>query len=856
MSNEHTDGTSQVEQLQSGGEMYTPEYGDLTRLNKSRLILDLVGTDMLRKIMSNFFMGTIGTSAAVYEKDGSYALGIFSSGWCRYLDSASWQLCGTDDNQAALDCGKWLCHESCWTDISKKAIQQGTPVDLPCHGGIRIYALPVVANDTIIGAINFAYGDPPGDPEILQAIAVKYKVPFEKLQEISSEYESRPEHVINQAKKRLQITATLIAEIVERTNYKNLVTKKNMDLELAQRIAAIGTWSLDPAVGVPEWSDEVYRIYERDPGLGPYPLADYKNLYKDEWWDIFSTAITNAIKEGIPYDIELKLEFPVGTVKWVHALCQPEQEKGPLGYRIRGTIQDITDRKQTDLALRALEKQSRSLLDHSPVCHKIVDLDDNLQYMSKNGFSMLQLEPNDALYGNKYPFDFFPEQFKKKMTANLAGVKQSGEVIKNEGLACDSKGNDVWLESSLIPVFEDGKIDYITVVSVDITERVRHEQERLLYEKQLQQTQRMEAIGTLAGGIAHDFNNMIGIIQGNVSYALGSLDENHELSEVLKDVLKSSKQVQALTQQLLTFSRGGAPITKTLDINKVIRDATVFSLRGSAAKCQFNLSDDLWGAVADENQIIQVINNLVINASQAMPQGGTIQITTENYMVKSTGSVPLAAGPCIKVTVEDHGVGISEQYLSKIFDPYFTTKQMGSGLGLATTYSIIQKHNGYITVSSEIEKGTIFTFYLPANPREKVLQKRSDTVHHSGNGTILIMDDQEALLKMLGRLLSRMGYQTVPATDGSIAVDLFREAHDKGTPFDLVILDLTVPGGIGGLETLETLLTIDPAVRAIATSGYSNNAIMSSYEDYGFCGIIPKPYEISHVAELLNTLSK
>ncbi|MCP3940566.1 MAG: response regulator, partial [Desulfobacteraceae bacterium] len=300
-----------------------------------------------------------------------------------------------------------------------------------------------------------------------------------------------------------------------------------------------------------------------------------------------------------------------------------------------------------------------------------------------------------------------------------------------------------------------------------------------------------------------------------------------------------------------TFSKGGAPIKKVADINKLIKESAIFSTRGAKAKCSFELQENLWLSEVDEGQINQVIGNLVINANQAMPNGGTIKIRTENENIDTENWLHISAGRYIKIIVEDQGVGISEKSLPNIFDPYFTTKQKGSGLGLATTYSIIKRHGGHITVHSETEKGTIFNVYLPA--ASIVLKKIADKaeVKHKGKGKILIMDDQKPILKMFDRIISRMGYDTVSATDGSQAVELYRDAYQSGNPFDLVILDLTVPGGMGGAKTILELLKIDTKVKAVVSSGYSNDPIMANYEDYGFCGVIPKPYTKDQMTELL-----
>jgi len=395
---------------------------------------------------------------------------------------------------------------------------------------------------------------------------------------------------------------------------------------------------------------------------------------------------------------------------------------------------------------------------------------------------------------------------------------------------------------------ENGKIVRLTGVAKDITDKKK-------LETQLQQVQKMESIGTLAGGIAHDFNNMLGIIMGNISLALTMLNENETLYEILSNVLKGSNKAKKLTHQLLTFARGGAPIKKVMDMNRVIKDSATFSIRGTASTCYFDLANDLWLVEIDEGQINQVIGNLLINANQAMPNGGTIKLQTENICIESNTALPLPTGKYIKFTVEDDGCGISKKYVQKIFDPYFTTKQKGSGLGLATTYSIIKKHGGDITVDSKIDKGTVFNIFLPAASSESKVEIMDDEGHvYVGDGKILIMDDQVEILDILKKTLNQMGYEVASTTDGTQTIKMYRKALEAGSPFDLVLLDLTVPGGMGGAKTVIELLKIDPTVKAVVSSGYSGDQIMANYEDYGFCGVIPKPYTTSQLSEVLKKI--
>ncbi len=378
--------------------------------------------------------------------------------------------------------------------------------------------------------------------------------------------------------------------------------------------------------------------------------------------------------------------------------------------------------------------------------------------------------------------------------------------------------------------------------------------ERKQVQDRIQQARKIEAIGTLAGGIAHDFNNMLSVITGNISYALSNLNTEDELFEVLSDVQQGAKQAQNLTNQLLTFSKGGEPIKKMVNLNQIIKESAEFVTRGAKSRCEFNFTENLWAVEVDAGQLNQAISNLVINANQAMPDGGIILIKTENAEIEDNNNLGISNGNHIKISIEDQGIGISEKYHLTIFEPYFSTKQKGSGLGLASTYSIIKKHDGHITVFSEVDKGAVFQIYLPVSLKkfEKTNEKKNDL--HYGFGRILIMDDQEPVYKMAGRILSQIGYKTYFARDGKQAIEMYKKAFESKKTFDLVILDLTIPGGMGGAKTISELLKIDPKVKAVVSSGYSNDPIMANYQDYGFCGVVPKPYTKDQVAELLNKI--
>ncbi|MEW6379615.1 MAG: PAS domain S-box protein [bacterium] len=390
-----------------------------------------------------------------------------------------------------------------------------------------------------------------------------------------------------------------------------------------------------------------------------------------------------------------------------------------------------------------------------------------------------------------------------------------------------------------------------TVIIIrDITERKRLEEER-------QRAERLESIGILAGGIAHDFNNILTSIIGNISLARMYAKSESRIHGLLTETEKSSFQARDLTQQLLTFSKGGAPVKKTASIRELLREVSTFALRGSRVKAEFFLAEDLWPVEVDTGQISQVINNLVINAKQAMPDGGIVRVTAENVTMGpgSENDTPLLAGKYIRISVEDQGSGIPAEHLQNIFDPYFTTKEKGSGLGLATSYSIIRKHDGYINVRSRLGVGTVFTMYLPAVPEKAAAVSETRTFPASfrrGQGKVLVMDDETTVRNVVTHMLRFLGYEAEAAIDGNEAIDLYKKARESGHPFDAVIMDLTVQGGMGGEQAIQKMHEIDPGVRAIVSSGYSNDAILADFRRAGFSGIIAKPYKVEELAEVLH----
>jgi PAS domain S-box-containing protein len=385
----------------------------------------------------------------------------------------------------------------------------------------------------------------------------------------------------------------------------------------------------------------------------------------------------------------------------------------------------------------------------------------------------------------------------------------------------------------------------------DITDRKRMATELL-------KIRNLESIGTLAGGIAHDFNNLLMAVTGYISLARMHLPPDDGAHKLLAEAERISFAGKELTQRLLTFSKGGTPAKKVIALNQSIRDITSMVLTGSNMRCEYSLSDNLSPVLADERHIRQVIHNIVVNAKEAMPQGGIIKVATTNVTRTPADTIPLPIGDYVGVSIEDQGIGIEEEDLPRIFDPYFTTKAMGAekgmGLGLAVAYSIIQRHNGHIAVKSIPDKGTTVYIYLPVYTEETKIAMKQKEVAKRSNGRILFMDDEDRVRDIVGKFIAHMGYEVVLAGNGTEAITLYKDALNSGKSFDALILDLTVKAGIGGKQVMRQLISLDPNVKAIISSGYTDDPVISHYADYGFKGAITKPYGIEQLKGILQRI--
>jgi len=516
-------------------------------------------------------------------------------------------------------------------------------------------------------------------------------------------------------------------------------------------------------------------------------------------------------------------------------------------YAIGGVCTDITDLKKAESALRESEKKFKNIIESSPMGVFIYQLepDGRLIFLDTNPAADDILQVDCKQFIGKTLEEAFPPLAETEIPERYRKVCRDGKPWRTEMVDYQ----DGRIEGAFeIHVFQT-EPNMAAVFFSDITKRRK-------MERDIQKIQKIESIGVLAGGIAHDFNNLLASILGNINLAIYDLQTDTEKARcLLEEAEKASLRARDLTLQLLTFSKGGEPIKNVFSITAVIKDPAEFVLRGCNVTCEYQYPDNLWPVEIDAGQISQVVQNIIINGAHAMPAGGNIEIAAENYVQEEGSALPLPSGDFVKISFKDSGPGIPATLLGKVFDPYFTTKQEGSGLGLAVAHSIIVQHGGHIAAESVEGEGTTFTVYLAAAAqRELSEQPLSKPLEIQGGGRVLVMDDEKMFRDTVHAMLSHLGYEVVLSRNGREAVSCFEQSLATGKPFDLVLLDLTIPGGVGGKETVKEIVALDPQAKVIVASGYSNDPVMSNFREYGFSGVISKPFRVAELSEVIQNL--
>ena len=548
-------------------------------------------------------------------------------------------------------------------------------------------------------------------------------------------------------------------------------------------------------------------------------------------------------------DFELtKEEYEQASAKYLNILVELKEKNQELVHLHKNLGKIVSQRtRQLEKTKKILQQKNvelQTMIDSSPAMIFYKDKNNRYIRVNKAVAEVIGL-PIKKIIGKKDK-----ELFKGKLhflqddLDDLKEIRNGNPVLNKEEICLTEHGSRILLVNKIPHRNIDGKTEGIIGFALDITDRRRLEEEQ-------NKASKLESLGLLAGGIAHDFNNILTAILGNISLGEALVNKDDEIYRRLKEAENACFRAKDLTQQLLTFSKGGAPIKTTASISDLIKESAWFALSGSNIRCEFNITEDLWCAEVDEAQIIQVINNLAINAKQAMEGQGKIKITAENFISRDNGSAALKEGKFIKISIEDQGHGIAEEHLPKIFDPYFSTKAQATGLGITTAWSIIKRHGGYLTVESKKDVGTKFEIYLPASTQPLKQGEKAPKQAKTIKAKVLVMDDEEIVRKVAGNLLEHLGHEVTFARDGKEAITLYKRSKKTKRPFDLLILDLTVPDGMGGKKTLEKLLDFDPDVKAIISTGYSNDPVLSDYKNIGFKGFIIKPYKIDQLSDIL-----
>jgi|GEM_PF-445542 len=512
---------------------------------------------------------------------------------------------------------------------------------------------------------------------------------------------------------------------------------------------------------------------------------------------------------------------------------------------------DVTQRKQAEQALSENEEMLKSLMELMPVGIAWADHDGTIEYMNRNfteyfGYSQADVPTVEQWFQAAYSDPQDRDRIVPLWRTQIADALEHGVPIPTRDARITCK------DGTICHVIINTQIaqNRILAIFTDITEREN-------IQKELLKIQKLESLGVLAGGIAHDFNNILTGILGNISFARMLLDESHRASKILQEAEKASQRATDLAHQLLTFAKGSHPIKKAVSARHVMEAAASLVLRGSNVLSAIHVSEDLHTIEVDEGQVSQAFNNIFINAAHAMPGGGTITITAENFTLDGANRMLLPAGEYVKISVTDTGCGISNDDQKRIFDPYFTTKTGGSGLGLASVHSIINKHGGHISVRSMVGKGTTFDILLPASPLKAPEPEEDIPLMAAGehpNGSLLVMDDEEMILDLTSEILGEYGYHVQTCVNGDEAIALYKAAKEAGVPFSAVIMDLTIPGGMGGKEAARHILDIDPNALLVVSSGYSNDPVVAEYAQYGFSAMMAKPYKATEVIKVLGDL--
>ena len=551
-----------------------------------------------------------------------------------------------------------------------------------------------------------------------------------------------------------------------------------------------------------------------------------------------------------PFTAEVRVVLPSGRSGWRLFASAPRRPSNQ--HLIWDGIEiDITGLKDAEQALRNSEALFRALFENAAEGVLVAGVASK-RFVYANPAICSMLGYSEAELLSMTVPDIHPRDSRETIAAAFESQVKGNKSLASEIPCLRKDGTVFYADTNSSRVRIRGESCLMGLFS-DVTARRKMEAER-------QRMQTLEILGTVAGGIAHDFNNLLMGVFGNIELATLELAPDHSANASLRAAHQALENARQLTTRLLTFAKGGNPVLETVDIRGCIGDTVRFHLAGSQIAPQVDLPDDLWPVIADKSQLAQVVSNLTLNALQAMPDGGTFHVQARNVPTCDMKDIPDLQGDYVQIIFRDEGKGIPEHILPRIFDPYFTTKRSGSGLGLTITHSIIRKHRGHIRVDSVPDQGTTFTVFLPVDDRKR-MPKPPDPATKTGqssqaSGHVLLMDDEPGIRNTASRMLARSGYVVETAADGREAIEKYATAKRNGRPFDLTIMDLTVPGGMGGREAVKEVLAIDPLAKVMVSSGYYSDPVLANYGHYGFSGCLAKPFQLAELEQEVSRVMK
>lgn len=550
-----------------------------------------------------------------------------------------------------------------------------------------------------------------------------------------------------------------------------------------------------------------------------------------------------ADASGMAAPIEFRILTKDGEERWISHLCRPVYNERGEFLGVRGSNRDVTNRKRAEEALRRSEERLRDLIDNASDMIQSVSPDGRFLHVNRAWRETLGYTQEEVC--SLTLFDIVAPESRRHCEEVFARVMAGEEVGSVEAVFLAKDGRRVLVEGHINCRFEDGRPAASRSIFRDVTERKR-------LEEHLLKARKLESLGVLAGGIAHDFNNFLTAILGNISLCLALAEPGSDLERRLAEAQSASLRAKELARRLLTFAKGGAPLREPAGTAELVCEAATLAVRGSNVRCEFDVAPGCLPLLVDREQVGQAVANVVRNAVEAMPEGGVVTVRAANADLEGERLPGLKPGRYVRISVEDRGVGIPREQLPLIFDPFFSTKEGGTGLGLATAFSIVNAHQGVITVDSEPGEGTCVRIYLPAAEATPACRERPAPAQATRR--ILVMDDEEMVRDVAADMLSVLGYRAEVVRDGAEVLESWRRACGAGEPFDAVIMDLTVPGGMGGKEAVRRLLAEYPGARAIVSSGYSEDPIMSDFARHGFRGVIAKPYTLADLRKVLETV--